>query len=252
MEESTVDKNKIYLKPISKDVAKALIIKNHYTHQCSQATISLGVFCKTEEDNNPLYVENEKLIGTIIYNTPVGRDVWKSISPKLKTGQVFELTRLWVADGYGRNIESYCIARSFDWLRKNEPNIKCLISYADPSESHLGIIYQATNWLYQKVSNGSDMYHKSLFYYSFDECKTWIHQKTIFDKYQVGGLTQLKEKLPKPFWIKNIAKKHRYIYILTTNKKEKREIMNTLKYEISPYPKSIDDSSFGTISKIEA
>ncbi len=251
MEETTVDKSKIKLKLISKDTAKSLIIENHYTHQCSQATIAIGIFYESPIEN-VLFTEPDKLIGVIIYNTPVGRDVWKSISPMLKPGQVFELTRLWVADGYGRNIESYSIARSFDWLRKNKPDIKCLISYADPSENHLGIIYQATNWLYQKVSNGSDMYHKSLYYYSFDECKTWIHQKTIFDKYQVGGLNQLKELLPKPFWIKNIAKKHRYIYILSTNKKEKREIMNTLKYEVSSYPKSINDSTLGSAIKIDS
>jgi len=65
-------------------------------------------------------------------------------------------------------------------------------------------------------------------------------------------LNQLKELLPKPFWIKNIAKKHRYIYILSTNKKEKREIINTLKYEVSSYPKSINDSTLGSAIKIDS
>ena len=241
METQTVDISKIKVRYISKDLAKDLIITNHYTHQCSQATISIGIFYKNETDNQ-FFDPGEKLIGAIIYNTPVGRDVWKSISPNLKTGQVFELTRLWIEDGYGKNIESYCISQSFNWLRKNEPNIKCLISYADPSENHLGIIYQATNWLYQKMGNSDDSFHKSLFYYSFDECKTWIHQKTIFDKYQAGSLSKLKELLPKPFWVKNISKKHRYIYILTELKKEKREILKTLKHPILSYPKKIDDN----------
>ena len=44
MEETTVDKSKITLKLINKNVAKELIIKNHYTHQCSQATIPIGPY----------------------------------------------------------------------------------------------------------------------------------------------------------------------------------------------------------------
>ena len=88
METQTVDISKIKVRSISKDLAKDLIITNHYTHQCSQATISIGIFYKNETDNQ-FFDPGEKLIGAIIYNTPVGRDVWKSISPNLKTGQVF-------------------------------------------------------------------------------------------------------------------------------------------------------------------
>ena len=48
------------------------------------------------------------------------------------------------------------------------------------------------------------------------------------------------KKLPKPFWYKQISKKYRYIYILT-NKKEKKKILSTLKYNPRQYPKSISN-----------
>jgi hypothetical protein len=209
--------------------------------------LPLGVY-EIGIDNS--FFENTKddtLIGGIVYNTPVGRNTWSSISPMLNVGEVFELTRLWIKDGTPKNIESWAIGQSFDWLKKNRPDIKCLVSYADPMAGHLGIIYQATNWLYQQIYE--DDYAENLYYYSFDEGKTWTHPKTMFDKYNVGTLNKLKQIIPKPFWVKKIRNKHRYIYILT-DKKEKRKILATLKYPPQPYPKTINNVDT-TITKYE-
>ena len=37
-------------------------------------------------------------------------------------------------------------------LKKDFPEIKLIVSYADTQQKHLGIIYQATNWIYTGVS----------------------------------------------------------------------------------------------------
>ena len=36
--------------------------------------------------------------------------------------------------------------------------VKFLLAYADPSQGHLGVIYQATNWLYTGLSDAMPLY----------------------------------------------------------------------------------------------
>lgn len=58
----------------------------------------------------------------------------------------WELARLWVDDLMPRNTESWFIARAVRWVKQNRPEIGALVSYADPSAGHQGVIYRAANW----------------------------------------------------------------------------------------------------------
>ena len=60
-----------------------------------------------------------KLIGCMTYGYPVGRSAVKSMIPTLEKEQVLELTRLYIDDGYGKNIESLSMGKSFKWLKQN-------------------------------------------------------------------------------------------------------------------------------------
>ena len=82
------------------------------------------------------------------YGYPVGRSAVKSMIPTLEKEQVLELTRLYIDDGYGKNIESLSKGKSFKWLKQNAKDIKMLISYATGTNK-LRNYLQATNWLYQ-------------------------------------------------------------------------------------------------------
>ena len=55
--------------------------------------------------------------------------------------------------------------------------------------------------------------------------------------------------MDKSNWIKKEKRKHRYIYILA-GKKHKKKIMNTLKHETLPYPKSRDTDESKIINEI--
>lgn len=151
--EEYVDKSKVYLQEIDKKTAKRMIVENHYSHKFSSCRYAIGIFYKSEEAH-PFFkdMNQEKLIGCMTYGYPVGRSVMKSIFKDeeiLQTKNILELTRLFIHDGYGKNIESYSISQSFKWLKKYDKDAKVLISYADPDRLHLGGIYKATNWLYQ-------------------------------------------------------------------------------------------------------
>lgn len=43
---------------------------------------------------------------------------------------------------------------SLKQLKKDVPQIRLVVSYADVDQHHLGTIYQATNWIYEGMSKG--------------------------------------------------------------------------------------------------
>ena len=103
-----------------------------------------------------------------------------------------------------------------------------IISYADSSMNHSGIVYQATNWIYTGAIKAHDKF------YVVDGEK--LHPTTVRDRY---GITS-PVKWAKENNIKMIQPepKHRYFYLIG-NKKEKRIMLSKLKYSvISKYPKS--------------
>lgn len=248
-----VDTSKVSVREISKSIAKVMIEKNHYSHKWTSCKHALGIF-HTENTPNAFFEGvNEKLIGCIIYGSPVGREAVSSISDNIKTNEVLELTRLWIADNYGKNIESYSISQSFRWLKANDANIKVLISYADPEYGHSGGIYRATNWKYQgrgKLTSDHTVDYKDKGNYSIrlTENGKWIHSRTVGVMYGSRALANLKKEIGHTFWKKLEPTKHRYIYFLC-NKKEKKRLLKTMKMPILPYPTVIGEF-IPTIEKV--
>ena len=126
-----------------------MIVKNHYSHKWTSCRYALGIFYETDNEHSFFDEKDEKLAGVAIYGYPVGRSAPKSISHELKEEEVLELTRLFIFDDYGKNTESVVLSKTFNWLKEKASEIKVLVSYSDPEQGHLGIIYQATNWIYQ-------------------------------------------------------------------------------------------------------
>ena len=229
------DTSKLHIRYIDKKSAKKMVINHHYSKLWTKCSVALGLFHQTGNEHAFFDEPEEKMIGVIVYGDPIGRLTGQSISDEIKRIEVLELTRLFIHDGYGSNIESWFISQSFNWLRKNKPKIKALISYASPMEGHSGTIYQATNWLYQ----GNKIRFNDSWLYKFDEDGEWQHGRTIFPYYKSNNPEVIRTKVTKPFWIKKEKRKHRYVYILA-GKKHKKKIIKTLKHPILPYPKSRD------------
>ena len=148
------DISKLSIRLVSKDVAKDIIVNNHYSGIWTKVSYAIGLFHISNDEHKFFGGVNEKLIGVACYGDPVGRHSGASISELLDRTEVLELTRLFVFDGYGSNIESWFVGKTFEWLRENAPHIKALVSYSDPKVGHLGTIYQATNWIYEGYFGG--------------------------------------------------------------------------------------------------
>jgi hypothetical protein len=230
-----VDTSNVIVRQITKAVARDFIIQHHYSHRFSSCRYALGIYYEEKEEHPFFSGTNEKLIGALIFGHPVCNKTVDSITAdaSLHLDDVLELTRLVILDGYGSNIESFCLGQSFRWLKKHAPNIKVLVAYADPEYGHDGTIYKASNWIYQGIGASKLMpdYQVRL----FPDSK-WIHSRTVGAKFGPKNLRKLAEKIGHKFWRKEETSKHRYIYFLC-NKKEKKEIMKKLKLPIVPYPK---------------
>lgn len=224
------DTSKYYIKLSNKSEVSDIVLNKHYAKRWTSASLIFGIY---EIGTNSIKFFNEKfdrLVGCIIYGSPVARHAVKSISDCLQFDQVLELKRLWIEDGIGTNIESYCISQSIKYIKTYNSNIKVLISYSDPMEKHIGSIYRATNWLYQgnEVSHAGTMYQ-----FRFSESEQWISPRAMNNKIGVCGLRDVLKVYPN-IMFKPIERKHRYLYF-TCSKKEKKQLIIGLKHPIKSY-----------------
>jgi hypothetical protein len=79
-------------------------------------------------------------VGCIIYSAPPRE------ADKRYGGKTWELARLYILDEIPRNAETWLIGQSVRYIKRHHKEVRHLISYADPSAGHRGIIYQAANW----------------------------------------------------------------------------------------------------------
>ena len=233
--ESYVDKSKVSLRPVNKKLAKDMIEQYHYSGVMSACRFTLGVFYKS--DNHKFFDGDvEDFIGVACYGFPVGRRVVGSIFKEeiIENKNVLELTRLFIHDGYGKNIESHVISATFKWMKENATNIKVLISYADPEQSHDGAIYQATNWIYQGCG---DFQLAPTYSLRVNEEDAWMHSRSVYSKYGSAAPKNLMKAIGRDFWLKKEATKHRYIYFLGS-KAENRKFRKVMKHPEMKYPKN--------------
>lgn len=128
---------KLIIKGVPKEEAKRMIVENHYSHKWNEGGFgkyNFGVFRAEEPD---------KCLGVAVYGymkNPAAK-IFTHPNPK---AWVCELNRMWIDDTLGKNAESVLIAASLKLLRKADPNIVAVQSFAD-GRLGCGTIYKASN-----------------------------------------------------------------------------------------------------------
>lgn len=201
-----------YIKEIDKKIAQEIVIKNHYLHRKCSCSYAYGLF-----ENN-----TNRIVGVITYGKPASNFVCIGICGKEERENVIELTRLWIEDKTPKNVESFLIANTIKLIPK-----EIIVSYAEIQQGHLGIVYQATNWIYTGLT------HTQIDWVLKGENKK--HNRHYWEKY--GGINKAKEILGDKMIPIKRPQKHRYIFF-NCNKKRKRELLNKLRYKILTYPKN--------------
>ena len=187
-------KNSYKVKRISYADTKPFILDIHYAKRMPSISYAYGLYKK----NN--------LIGIISYGSPVSPSLCKGIAGENNRSLVLELNRL-VLKNNEKNQASILIGASLKLL----PKPKIIVSYADTAQNHLGVVYQATNFMFTGTTKPrTDMAGKD----------------GKHSRHHLGDRTKRVYR----------SAKHRYVYILG-NKKDKRRLMKDFNYEVMPYPK---------------
>ena len=86
-----------------------------------------------------------RLVGGVIFGA-LSTTAWK----KFGTAEtdVLELRRLVLLDEAARNSESRVVGFCLRWVKQNIPEVRIVVSYADPAHGHTGVIYRASNFKY--------------------------------------------------------------------------------------------------------
>ena len=225
------DTSRVIIKKSKKDDTGVydIITNKHYAKTWTASQHIYAIYWDTQEEHSFFEDTKIKLIGVVLYGNPVGSRVVKSISDELENGDVLELKRLWVEDGYGKNIESYIISQTLKMLKKDNPDAKVVISYADPGVNHKGIIYRATNWLYQ----GSEIGIGDSYMYQYPNSDVWLSDRAMSSRIGTNGLRGVLKIIPDMKY-KRKLRKYRYLYFLCS-KKLKKQLIKKLKHPLLDY-----------------
>ena len=199
-----------YVRKITYDDTRPFLLNIHYARRMPCITNAYGLFV------------NAKLIGVCTYGQPASPSLCKGLAGPEHRMDVLELNRLALLPEYnGGNYASYLVGRSLKML----PNGTFVVSYADTAWTHVGYIYQATNFLYTgKTKERTDIYSESGHsrHYKADETRRQFR-----------------------------SAKHRYVY-LVGDKRTKKEMRKDLRYTVmDEYPKG-DEQKYDTDNPVSA
>lgn len=164
--------------------------------------------------------ENGRFIGVVLFGRGASPFLGKKLN--LRQDECVELTRVAMRDH--KTSISRIVSISLKFLKKSNPNLQVVVSFADPDKGHHGGIYQAGNWIYSGDSaKTTELFIKG----------RWVHMR--------GGWYAKNENTPKRIMLG----KHRYLMPLDSDIREK--LLKLAK----PYPKRNKQAMIGTTDTAE-
>lgn len=202
-----------FVEQISYQEAMEIVVANHYLHRKAPCSMAFGLF----HEANPL-----ECFGVVCYGVSASSTLLKGICGVEQANNVYELTRLWVNDSVPKNGESFLIGRTLRLLDK-----EIVVSFADSSQGHVGVVYQATNWFYTGLSakfrdpkvRGLEHQHHATYAHG-------LSNRQVIEKFGIDNV-----------YFVDRPRKHRYVFF-NASKKRKTELLSLLRYPVLPYPKA--------------
>lgn len=192
--------------PIDYKTAMAVVVEKHYMHRKCACSAAFGLF------------KGDAIMGVVCYGTPSSYTL-RRIAGIENEKNVCELMRLWVCDSVPKNGESFLIGNTLKRCGK-----EIVVSFAEVRAGHLGIVYQATNWIYTGLSEKRRQYKVE----GVD-----VHSQRLSD---MGTASELRAMFGDRFGYEWRPRKHRYVWINAKGRRRK-ELTAKLKYTPKPYPK---------------
>lgn len=207
----TKDFSNYSVEMIPAKIGKQFIIEHHYSHGVHNGPICVGLLLEG------------RLVGVCAFAAPSSENVRSSIFGEDYKESVIELHRLVLLDEVPKNGESFFIVRALKELKKHRSYYNAVVSFADPTENHLGVIYQATNALYCGRSAPATFY--------LDETGRLRHPRQ-------NGKNITSDLAKERGWVPTKREgKHRYLYLLPNDRRHLKELKSKFKLQVIPYPK---------------
>lgn len=186
---------------IETDVAKKMIIENHYSKKWNMSfgIINVGIY------------KNDKLLGCAVFGSMMNPKAYSKIAD-IKENEIIELNRLWISDELGKNAETILISKAFSIIKRKMPHIKLVQSFAD-GRLGVGTIYKAASFNYY----GFDT---SKFFQDLDTNEFYHDVPFQNTKRPDAMLSKNKRYLDKRLKC-YLVKTYRYIYLLDRKTKIK-------------------------------
>ena len=195
--------------PILANDAEYLIMNVHYARRKPSISYAFGLF------------EDGGLVGIVTYGTPASSTLLKGVCGEQWANDVIELNRLVLLNNKPHEA-SRLVGASLSML----PKPKIVVSYADTKQAHLGVVYQATNFIYTGLSTKFlDPVVKGLEHQHHATYANGLSNKQVIEKFGAENVTFVER-----------SRKHRYIYFVGS-KTERKQMRKDLRYPILPYPK---------------
>ena len=199
-------KEKYKIKKVSYEETKPFILDIHYAKRMPPLQIAYGLY------------SNEDLLGICSYGIPPSHTLLKGVCGEDFKKDVIELNRL-VLKNNNKNKASFLVGNSLKKLGN-----KIVVSYADSTQGHAGIVYQATNFIYTGITKPiKEIYLKS---------KPHLHHAT----YRGKTYKQMEEEHGDDVGYRLRSLKHRYV-IFVGDKTFIKKAKANLNYPIMTYPK---------------
>lgn len=123
----------ITVAPCTHQAAKFAVENWHYSKRLPVGkTVRLGVW------------ENDEFTGAVLFSWGANKNLAASFG--LSMTQCVELVR--VALRPHDAFVTQAVACALRIVQRDNPGLRVCVSFADPSQGHVGLIYQAGNWLY--------------------------------------------------------------------------------------------------------
>lgn len=200
--------SELLIAPCSYDACKYACTRYHYSKTVPAGKLfKIGVW------------EDKKFKGVVIFSRGATLQIGDPYN--LSQTEICELTR--VALHNHDHPVTEIVSKSLKLLHKNNPGLELVVSYADKNQNHLGVIYQAGNWIYEgyrKVTPSIMINNKK------------IHARTVYAKYGRNSIKWLKEHVDPNAHYAEDKGRYKYLYPLTKRARRKYETLH------KPYPKN--------------
>lgn len=218
--ELQINLDEVIVKKASVKEIRRAIVTGHYS----------GVMPDATQEAFGAY-QNEVLIGAAAYGPGGNSKTFGAIINGFDSSNARELIRLWVHPEAPTNTASFIIGRS---LRLLPENVGLVVTFADSGQSHIGAIYQATNFHYLGMSNQGTRYVDASGVEVTARLANVYRTRNPL-KFEGMSLGEIRTNLG---WQPVISHpKHRYAIGVGKGKKQVNKVLKALSF---PYPKMLE------------